>query len=153
MLATTDGHWLDGQPVKYSHDDSPAGPVTTPSVMGVHGIAPFKCMKAPLAASIKKIKGDCWFLFQFFSSFYLFISLFLEIRSEQHKLSSPGRKGNGKLLLSLKLQGASFIMKVQRQWEMSAAAFSHSFFSLSSSSLLYPAGQLHGIIGRSDNYM
>lgn len=54
-----------GWSVKYSPDGSPAAPVNTPAVMCAHGMAPFKCMRAPLAAGIKKIKGGCSFFFFF----------------------------------------------------------------------------------------
>lgn len=67
----------------------------------------------------KKIKG-------YAVLFYYFYFIFRDSASES--LSSPGRKGNGKLLLSLKLQGVSFIMKVQRQQQMCVASFSLFFF-------------------------
>lgn len=41
-------------------------PLNTPAVMCVHWMAPFKCMRLSLKASIKKIKGDCCFIFFFF---------------------------------------------------------------------------------------
>lgn len=91
-----------------------------PAVSGAHGMAPFKCMRAPLAAGIKKIKGG--------RSLFFLPSLFYFFLSERFSLSNvssvaQGEKGNGKLLLSLKLQGVSFIMKVQRQREMCVACF------------------------------
>lgn len=111
-----------GYSVKYDSSGSPTLPSQyIATVVCVHGMVPFKCMTVPLheGRKKKKIKG-------YAVLFYYFYFIFRNSASES--LSSPGRKGNGKLLLSLKLQGVSFIMKVQRQQQMCVASFSLFFF-------------------------
>lgn len=139
-LSRTDGHWLARLVCEIWPRDSAAVPLNTPAVMCVHWMAPFKCMRPPLKASIKKIKGDCSFIFIFFFNFKRFCP-------SNISSAAQGEKGNSKLLLSLKLQGVSFIVGVQRQLKMCVAAFSHYLSLTACLSSTYTNWQLHGIIG------
>lgn len=78
----TDGHWLAWLVCEIWLQGFTCSHCQYPWCHECPWMAPFKCMRGPLPARTKKIKGGC-------SIFYYF----LEIRCMQHKLSSPGRKG------------------------------------------------------------
>lgn len=85
-------------------------------------------MRTPLKASIKRLK-ETLLLFLFL------ISNWFRVRG---RISTAWKeKGNGKLLLSLKLQGVSFIMKVQRNGKCEAALFQYLCFRRSSHTASY----------------
>lgn len=103
-----------------NYDPGDSAPVPSVLLLScVHWMAPFKCMRTPLEASIKRLK-ETLLLFLFL------ISNWFRVRG---RISTAWKeKGNGKLLLSLKLQGVSFIMKVQRNGKCEAALFQYLCF-------------------------
>lgn len=64
-LSRNDGQWLVWLVCEIWPQWLTCSPCQCPAVMCGEGMAPFKCMKASLTASIKKIKGDCSFVVLF----------------------------------------------------------------------------------------
>lgn len=102
-LCKTNGHW----PARLVHETWPRWltcwpcQCPPPPVRSVCWMAPFKCMAAPLTASMKKIKGD-----------------FFSLRSSQSNISTAAQRRKRR---RRKLQGVSFILGVQKRCKMRVA--------------------------------